>query len=50
MFTISYREFSSNSLFSNYDITFMPGIKIKDIDSAKCMINVDTKVAYIYCD
>lgn len=52
MFTVSYDEFVDYSFYSDYKVSFMPGMTVKQAvsTSAKVSLNVDTKVAYVYCD
>lgn len=48
MFTVDYNYFVDHSFFSDYSISYMPGLKVKDMNSAKVVVNVDTKTAYVY--
>ncbi len=48
MFTVDYSYFVDHSFFSDYSISYMPGLKVKDMNSAKVVVNVDTKTAYVY--
>lgn len=50
MFTVSYNEFIECPFFSDYVISYMNGLKIMQMSSAKVILNVDTKVAYVYWD
>lgn len=48
MFHISYNQFTESSLFGKYKVYIMPGLKVMDVDKAKCVINTSTEVVYIY--
>jgi hypothetical protein len=51
MFTISYSDFVSSTFYNDYTVSSMPGIDLHQAlsDSAMVVLNVDTKVAYVYC-
>lgn len=51
MFTISYFDFVSSTFYRDYKLSLMPGIDLQQAlsNSAMVVLNVDTKVAYIYC-
>lgn len=50
MFCIRYSDFVEQSIYSDYTVSYMPGIKVSDMGSAKVMLNVDSKSAFVYCD
>lgn len=48
MNTINAAEFFDHSFFLSYTITYMPGIKVSELATAKVVVNTDSKQAYIY--
>jgi hypothetical protein len=52
MFTISYSEFAASSIYSDFAVSFMPGISLRETlsSAAKVLLNIDSKVAFVYCD
>ena len=48
MFTISYKEFVDNNLYSDFVVNYMPGLKVSMIHDAIVTFNISTKVAYVY--
>lgn len=50
MFTLSYKEFVDRTDLSNYTVTFMPGLKAMNVETAKVILNTDTHIAYVYTD
>lgn len=51
MFTISYSDFVSSTFYNDYTLSLMPGMDLQQtrLDSAIVILNIDTKVAYVYC-
>lgn len=51
MFTISYSDFVSSTFYRDYTLSLMPGMDLRQAlsDSAMVVLNIDTKVAYVYC-
>lgn len=50
MYEISYKMFVEDPFYSNYEISFMPGLKVMYTDIAKCLINIDAKTAYVFIE
>jgi hypothetical protein len=50
MFTLSYKEFVDRTDLSNYTVTFMPGLKAMNVETAKVILNTGTHIAYVYTD
>ena len=50
MFTISYSEFVDRADFSDFMISYMPGLRVTDMSNAKVVINIDERTAYVYID
>lgn len=48
MFTVNYSDFANNSFYKDFTVSYMPGLKVMSMDSAKVVINVDSKSAYVY--
>ena len=48
MFTIKYSDFVDCSLFDDYTIRYMPGIKLNQMDDAMVVLNTTEKSAYVY--
>lgn len=51
MFTISYSDFVSSTFYRDYTLSLMPGMDLQQAlsNNAMVVLNVDTKVAYVYC-
>lgn len=50
MFVVNYLDFVEQSFYSDFSISYMPGIKISDMEYAKVIVNVDSKSAFVYCE
>ena len=50
MFTMSYSDFVDRADFSDFIISYMPGLRVTDMLNAKVVINVDERTAYVYID
>jgi hypothetical protein len=50
MHEISYKVFVEDSFYSDFEISFMPGLKVMYTDIARCLINVDAKTAYVFIE
>lgn len=50
MFVVRYSDFVEQSIYSDYTVSFMPGIKVSDMTTASVLLNVDSKSAFVYCD
>lgn len=48
MFTLNYSDFIAREMFSSYEISYMPGLKVMQMDSAKVLINLNSKKAFVY--
>ena len=48
MFTVSYSNFVDCAFYSDFSVSYMPGIKVSDMKRAKVVVNVDSKTAYVY--
>jgi hypothetical protein len=48
MFTLNYLDFVEREMFSSYEISYMPGLKVMHMDSAKVLINLNSKKAFVY--
>lgn len=48
MFTVNYSDFANNSFYKDFAVSYMTGLKVMSMDSAKVVINVDSKSAYVY--
>lgn len=50
MFTVDYSDFVECAFYSDFSVSYMPGIKVSDMKCAKVVVNVDTKSAYVYSE
>lgn len=50
MKTVTAFEFFNQDLFTNFNVSYMPGIKVSDIESSFVVVNLDTAEAYVYHD
>lgn len=52
MFNISFSEFIKHPLHDEFKLSLMPGMTLRYAisNSVKVMLNIDSKVAFIYCD
>ena len=50
MFVVRYADFVDCSFYSDFAITYMPGIRVSDMSSANVIVNVDSKSAFVYCE
>lgn len=48
MFTISWSDFLYCAFYSDFLISYMPGLKIDQMKSAKVLLNIDSKAAFVY--
>ena len=50
MFTVNYSDFVDCSFYADFSVSYMPGIKVADMKTAKVVVNVDSKSAFVYVD
>jgi len=52
MFNISFSEFVNHPMRNEFKLSLMPGMTLSQTlsCSAKVMLNIDSKVAFVYCD
>ena len=50
MFVVSYSDFVEQSFYSNFSVSYMPGIKVSDMKCAKVFVNIDSKSAFVYSE
>lgn len=50
MFTVKYNEFVDNAFYSDFKVSYMPGLKVMNMSSAKVILNVDSKTAFVFCE
>lgn len=50
MFVVDYSDFVNHSFYSDFAVSYMPGIKVSDISHAKVIVNVDFKTAFVYSE
>ena len=48
MFTIAYSDFVDCSLYTDFSVSYMPGLKVDHMKSAKILLNIDSKTAFVY--
>lgn len=50
MFVVNYSDYLYNSFYSDFTVSYMPGIKVSDMSHAKVIVNVDSKTAFVYSE
>lgn len=50
MFVVSYLYFVDQSFYSNFSVSYMPGLRVMDMLNAKVIVNIDSNTAYIYSE
>ena len=48
MFTVKYSEFVDSAFYSDFKVSYMTGLKVMDMNSAKVILNVDSKTAFVF--
>lgn len=49
MFTIDYIDFVVSSFYTDYSVSYMPGLA-SSLKTAKVVVNVDSETAFVYCE
>ena len=49
MFTIDYVDFVVSSFYTDYSVSYMPGLT-SSLKTAKVVVNVDSETAFVYCE
>ena len=52
MFTVDYNTFVDHSFYSDFKVSYMPGLTVSQAVSNNCkvVVNIDTKAVYVYAD
>lgn len=50
MFIISYSQLVDDQFYTDYQISYMVGLRIIDMSSVKALVNVDSKTAFVYSE